>query len=140
FVLFLDDDDMLTADSLSRLLDAIREAKTVAAVGAPEIFNERGVYRTRPACRLRAYMPWLDAVGGWCALQGQALFRRRFLLDLGGFRLGTEPSEDQDLWMRVGRYPVTFIPERVVRVRSHIGQGSRESRNLTELQGRIRMN
>src|SRR5205823_13832102 len=84
--------------------------------------------------------PWWDARGGWCAITGQTLFRRGVLGALGGFTPGAEPAEDQDLWLRVGRNPVTFTRQRVLGIRIHSGQDSRLHSELTELQTGIREN
>jgi hypothetical protein len=58
-------------------------------------------------------------------LVGQALFRTDALRGIGGFDERLAFGEDQDLWMRIGRFPVAFTRARVLRVRVHEHQSSR---------------
>ncbi len=135
FVLFLDDDDRLRPKAVEFLTTLmVRHPGVAAAVGNAEVFSERGTYRGARFLWTGVREPWLEAVGGWCALMGQTLFRRRVLSALGGFRVGAEPAEDQELWMRIGRYPVAFGRKRVLSVRSHAGQGSRGAADGTPAQ------
>jgi len=141
YVLFLDDDDMLLPHALSYLVNLIQGAPgAVASVGGAEVFSVNGIYRgARPWRRRFAREPWLDAIGGWCALVGQTLFRTQHLQSLGGFKSTMTPSEDQELWLRAGRHPVVFGSRRVLRVRTHQGQGSKRNVDPIDLQLRMRM-
>lgn len=141
YVLFLDDDDLLLPHALSYLVNLIQGAPAaVASVGGAEVFSDNGIYRgARPWRRRFVREPWLDAFGGWCALVGQTLFRTQDLRGLGGFKPTMTPSEDQELWLRVGRHPVVFGSRRVLRVRTHQGQGSKRDVDPIDLQLRMRM-
>lgn len=142
YVVFLDDDDRFLPRGLELLSGALdSHPDAVAAVGGVQIFSERGTYRgPRPLRSGRKIRPWCHAIAGWCGLQGQSMYRRSAIQRAGGFRTGLEPSEDQDLWMRLGHDPVVLVRPRVVQVRSHPGQGSHDAPDLTDLQLRIRQN
>lgn len=142
-VLFLDDDDVLLPGALAILVDALAARPAAGAVvGGFELVSEQGVYRPPGPRRAFQCQPWREAFGGWCGLQGQALFRTSALRRVGGYAAGLEPSEDQDLWIRFALdHPVLFLPERTCRIRCHPDQGSRaeEQERLTELQTRLRI-
>jgi hypothetical protein len=117
------------------------EPSAIAAVGGAEVFSEHGKYQGARSFRRRFIRsPWIDALGGWCALVGQTLFQTESLRSLGGFRRDMIPSEDQELWLCVGRSPVVFGRERVLQVRSHDGQGSKLEGDLSKLQLDMRTN
>jgi glycosyltransferase involved in cell wall biosynthesis len=134
YVLFLDDDDLLLPHAIGYLVELLQtDPKAVAAVGGHEYFSERGTYRGARTWRNRfVRSPWLDALGGWCGLQGQTMYRIGILRSLGGFK--SVSLEDQELWLHVGRNPVVFGRRRVVRLRCHEGQGSHRQGDLMSWQ------
>jgi glycosyltransferase involved in cell wall biosynthesis len=123
YILFLDDDDRLAAGALSRLaelLDTSRDA--VASVGGRLIFDDSGQAITKKyVWRVRELDVFLAAWFGWVACQGQALFRRERLAEIGGWvESYGAAAEDQQVWLRLaGLGPVTFAPDVVLENRAH---------------------
>ncbi|MBW3589271.1 MAG: glycosyltransferase [Actinobacteria bacterium] len=126
FVLFLDDDDRLTRTALAVLVSALRRhGNAVAAVGGRRIFDEFGhTRRTRHPRFERVFDPWEEVLlGTFLGLQGQTLFRRETLIEVGGWNEGLAPTEDLDLWLRVSRKgPVVTVGRIVLEQRAHRGQ------------------
>jgi hypothetical protein len=121
YVLFLDDDDCLRPRALHRLSAAL-EAKpdALAAVGAMSDFDARGHRRRTAHPRWPVTRAaWREVLAGWVAITGQMLFRTDRLRQLGGFDPTMALAEDQELWLRMGPEPATFIPWVVLDKRAH---------------------
>jgi glycosyltransferase involved in cell wall biosynthesis len=138
YVLFLDDDDRLRRRALGRLSAALGERPgAFAAVGAKADFDAGGHrkrsphppwYVTRPA--------WREVLAGWVAITGQMLFRTDRLQGAGGFDTTMALAEDQDLWLRMGVEPATFIPWVVLDKRTH--GSSRDTPDMELVHNHIR--
>lgn len=125
YVLFLDDDDLLTPDALEALVAACcRHPGARAAVGAMVEFDSNGNRRrdTHPR-RTRELRAWPDAAFDWKANPGRVLYVTQSIRELGGFAADLAGSEDLDLWLRVAqRWPVVLVPSVVLEARLHAGQ------------------
>ncbi len=127
-VLFLDDDDELLPEALADLAGLLRShPSAAAAVGHVEVATQHGVHRGPRPRFISERVPWREVIAGWRPLQGQALFRRDALLEIGGYSSGLTRSEDVDLWLRLCHLPVVVGTRRVLRVRSHAGQATRDA-------------
>ena len=81
------------------------EPSAVAAIGGAVVLSDaEPIAGPRPWRSQFVRSPWLDALGGWCALVGQTLFRTVTSPVGWGDSTGEMiPSEDQELWLRAGR-------------------------------------
>jgi GT2 family glycosyltransferase len=123
WVLFLDDDDLLTLRALVRLMGAaVRKPGAVGVAGAAIQFDSRGHRRRVPWPRRRwEGSIWPAVLWGWCILQGQAAIRRDALLSVGGWEEGLAVAEDQELWLRLGlQGSAVLVPDAVLMNRVHV--------------------
>ena len=124
YLMFLDDDDRLRPEALSRLIAALEShPEAFAAVGSYEQFDDEGHRALAPhPRRMVTRSVWNEVVFGWVGHQGRALFRTDVFRGSGGFVSGLEPAEDRDLWMRLALLgPVVLIPDVVMDRRVHAG-------------------
>jgi glycosyltransferase involved in cell wall biosynthesis len=122
YVLFLDDDDVLRPEALTRLVRGADAHPTAfAAAGCRVLFDEFGHRRRVPwprwtVCR----RPWREVLAGWIPVAGQTLFRTDLLRETGGWREDMIVAEDQEVWLRLGyERPAVLIPYAVMRYRLH---------------------
>jgi glycosyltransferase involved in cell wall biosynthesis len=122
YVLFLDDDDMLTKQALRRLLKAATRRRCAAAIGSLRRFTEDGMSRRQI---VHPRVPWTgevwrETVFGWQALPGMTLFARAALEHAGGWDEGISWTEDIDLLLRVSALGAfAFVPTTVLAYRLH---------------------
>lgn len=141
FVLFLDDDDLLTEHALARHVEALtKHPDAVASIGSYRMFdadgNEELVRIVRRPVRRRL---WQEFLFGWMATAGHSLFRRSLLLSVNGWNEAYSFGEDHELWLRIAQWgPIALIPDVVLKFRVHGGQvRPQQSRKLlTELRER----
>jgi cellulose synthase/poly-beta-1,6-N-acetylglucosamine synthase-like glycosyltransferase len=140
FVLAVDADTLIEPDALLRLARPFVLGKSVAAVGATirvanacrvefgRVVDARVDPRWLPSCQVVEYLrAFLFGRLGWNRLGGNliisgafGLFRREYVLAIGGYRTGTV-TEDMDLVVRLHRYlhdnniraELPFIPDPV---------------------------
>jgi Glycosyl transferase family 2 len=121
-VLFLDDDDLLMPDALTRLGRTFERRSAGAAVGAVRIVGEDGSSRRQ---FVHPRFPWggpvyRETLFGWSPIAGAVLFRRSVLEEAGGWAPDVSWGEDVDLLLRVSaRWPLSFTPRQVLRYRQH---------------------
>ena len=125
YVLFLDDDDWLLEDALSRLFGALHcQPAAIGAAGAHLYKNSRGQWKAVRLCRRRCCRDISEEL--WLGLvlrQGQTLLRTSVVRDAGGWNENISCAEDVEIWVRLARFgPVVFIPEAVFAYREHPGQ------------------
>ncbi len=138
FVLFLDDDDILTPIALEKLAGALRQQPLAAAsIGAKVHFDDRGHRRRAPHVRVKTTRTvWSEVLLGWIAVPGQCLFSVKELRSIGGWDGRFVPSEDQELWLRLGERAVVLVPDSVLGLREHGGQW--RPTNAVELEHNLR--
>ena len=140
FVVAVDADTLIEPDALSRLARPFVLGKAVAAVGATvrvanacrvehgRVVEARVDSRWLPSCQVVEYLrAFLFGRLGWNRLGGNliisgafGLFRREYVLAIGGYRTGTV-TEDMDLVVRLHQYlhenhikaELPFIPDPV---------------------------
>ena len=115
YVYALDADDELAPGALADLADALdRDPEAVAAWGDVESFGTASVYHT-PS---RTLDPW--RITYLNDLPGTSLFRRRSLLEVGGWQL-RDGYEDWDLWMAFAErgWHGVYVPRLMFRYRRH---------------------
>mgnify|MGYP000097149086 CR=1 FL=1 len=141
YVLFLDDDDLLTEQALATHVAALTQHPTaVASIGSYLMFDADGNEEAMQIVRrpmLRNL--WQEFLFGWMATAGHSLFRRSLLTTLGGWNEAYSFGEDHELWLRAARIgPIALLPEMVLKFRVHSGQvRPQQSRQLlTELRQR----
>lgn len=141
YILFLDDDDLLTEQALATHVAALTQRPAaVASIGSYLMFDADGNQETvqivrRPTSRNL----WQEFLFGWMATAGHSLFRRSLLTSLGGWNETYSFGEDHELWLRAARVgPIALLPEMVLKFRVHSGQvRPQQSRQLlTELRQR----
>jgi hypothetical protein len=122
FVVFLDADDQLLPDAVSRGVEVLTANPTAAAVvGRCEVMDDAG--RPMPALyddidTSNLYQEWLSKNFVWTP--GAAMFRRQPLEAIGGFPVGLGPAADYAVYLalaRTGRVRFTSGP--MVRYRQH---------------------
>jgi glycosyltransferase involved in cell wall biosynthesis len=126
YVLFLDDDDLLTPRALETLSEALESDRTaVVAIGARRAFDPRGQARRAPHPRFRVrrkltfelLLGWLTA---WVAVPGQCLIRTDVLRAVGGWNQTLVGPEDQELLLRLtSERPALIVPGVVLEYRLH---------------------
>lgn len=125
WVLFLDDDDLLTPSALSIHLERLASASgAVASVGARVLFDASGQEVLDGVVERTVVRDvWQDVVFGWVSVAGATLFHVETLLDVGAWDPSYVIAEDYELWTRVAlRGPVVVSPDVVLRYRVHGGQ------------------
>jgi glycosyltransferase involved in cell wall biosynthesis len=125
FVMFLDDDDLLVPSAIERLIRGLEaHERSVAAIGAYVVFDERGnrVRRPHPR-RVVERDAWRDVLFHLDAFGSRILFRTEVVRAVGGYREGLAVAEDWDLLLRVSRRGrLLLIPQLVTEYRRHAGQ------------------
>lgn len=127
FVIFLDDDDLLSPGALGYLCSAMRQnPDSVAAVGARVQFDQQGHSRRSPHPHWRfTKCVWSDVYFGWAPVCGQTLFRKSRVLEVGGWNSSLSIAEDHELWMRLSlKRTAILLPRVVLKARLHEGQTS----------------
>lgn len=129
FVLFLDDDDRLLPEALSRLAAALdRHRDAAVAIGARRMFDEQGQARRAPHPRLPVERRlWRELLVGWVtewvAVPGQCMFRSDRLREVGAWNATLVGPEDQELLLRVAAdRAAIIIPRTVLEYRLHGSQ------------------
>jgi glycosyltransferase involved in cell wall biosynthesis len=129
-LLFSDHDDRLLPDAIEiglRELEARPDHGFVYGYSAPiDELGDRLPQGPRVPVTAAGYGRMLE--GDVLVPPGCALFRRRFVEAAGGFREGSFPAEDYDLYLRVARIAPVYCHNReVVEYRCHAGNASRQS-------------
>jgi hypothetical protein len=120
-ILFLDADDWLAPDALSRLGAALHAVPEAVAASGPCKFVDTGAMRVPPSGNLlsRLLVRNLFANGGHLLLRTEAVHAA------GSFRAGIAYGEDWEFWIRValqGRFAAARGKRPVLFVRQH-GEG-----------------
>ncbi len=123
FVLFLDDDDRLCAHAIECLVGALaNHPDAVASVGARCYTTASGRCRRvwHPPVTVKRVV-WMDVLfAAWSVAQGQALFRKQAVSDVGGWDERVPFGEDHELWLRVSELgPAVCTPSLVLQYRVH---------------------
>ena len=125
FIMFLDDDDLLRANALADLVNALRaNPHALAAAAACRILQRNGdsVRVYRPA-KLHTRIIWRELLFGWWSNSGQNLYRTAAIRAIGGFDVAVTHCEDRKLWLAVAwRGPVCVVPAVAMEYRQHDGQ------------------
>lgn len=125
YVLFLDDDDLLTKCALGSHYAALAlHSEVGASVGRRSDFAGEREWQ-EPQYRLwatsRSVM--MDVMLGWSAVPSQAMFKVDLIKRVGGWSTGLVVAEDHELWLRLAPATlVRFLPTLVCRKRSHRDQ------------------
>jgi glycosyltransferase involved in cell wall biosynthesis len=118
YLLFLDDDDLITPRALAVMSAALDAApRALAAVGARvDWFTAQGYRRRDVHPRVPRVRDVTDALlAGWSAIPSQTLFRADVIRAVGGYHADMVPCDDRDLMHRVTQHgPVVLCPETVV--------------------------
>lgn len=114
-VLYLDADDLLAPDALSRLVAALDTSPDAVAAVGPYAFVDTGTVRRPPSGDILRHL----LVGNLFANGGHLLVRSDALRAVGGFLPGIAYGEDWEFWIRIalcgpfvaapGRLPVLFV-------------------------------
>jgi glycosyltransferase involved in cell wall biosynthesis len=114
-VLYLDADDLLAPDALSRLVAALNTSPNAVAAIGPYAFVDAGTVRRPPSGDILRRL----LVGNLFANGGHLLVRSEAIRAVGGFLPGIAYGEDWEFWIRIalrgpfiaarGRMPVLFV-------------------------------
>lgn len=124
YVLFLDDDDLLTPTALSSLVRALeRSPRAIVAGGTYATFGEYAPGDT-PRRQPTALIPltrsmWREVLWGWYLLPGAGLWRADALRRIGGWDESSTPTEDLELNLRIHPEPMALVPRVTLRWRQH---------------------
>jgi glycosyltransferase involved in cell wall biosynthesis len=135
FVVFLDHDDYLTADSLCFSVRELCNAPDVLMVfGEEQILGKDGKLEKKHHADNRVeneFLDYWDVLSGHQPKPSRCAFRKRAVLEIGGYR-SFAIGEDLDLCLRLGQKGVLKSHQNlVVTYRRHSGQLSGSaSRNL----------
>ena len=134
----MDADDVALPHRFARQVEFLRDHPEVDALGgAQEQIDARGrfLYIHRDPVGHEEIQE--QALIGRCPLNHPSvMMRRHAVLDLGGYRTEMMPSEDLDLWLRMGeRGRLANLPEVVTRYRIHDGSisVSQQARQLDNM-------
>lgn len=131
YVLFLDDDDLLTENALQFLFDSIiTYPKAIACIGSYMTFDENGATDNYRIINKITYLNIFDdLLLGWMATAGHTLFQSQAIRSIGGWNEGSSFAEDHELWLKLAQNKnVVLIPEIVLEYRVH-GQWRPENQN-----------
>jgi len=142
FVAFLDDDDEWLRPKLERQLRVFERGPAALGLvygGFVRVTSEGRESGThRPVLRGRVFDGLLRQGDAFTGSASNPLMRTSAVREVGGFNEDLVTSEDWELYLRLAeRFEVDFVPEIVVRIRTHQGArlGDRidEARRVEEL-------
>ena len=124
FIVFLDADDELlpgAIDSGVAFLDARPQTSSVVRQCYSMDIDGRPLHSEQPIVHgIDLYREWLSHNFAWTP--GAAVFRRRAILDIGGFPTDVDAAADYAVYLRLARHgTVAFDPRPVLRYRQHEG-------------------
>ena len=131
YVLFLDDDDLLTTDALKYLVSSLTSyPDAIACVGGYMTFDEKGnTENYEIVSKLHHLNIYNDLLLGWMATAGHTLFKSQAIKSIGGWNEDSSFAEDHELWLKLAENKnVVLIPEIVLEYRVH-GQWRPENQN-----------
>ncbi|CAN7291326.1 glycosyltransferase [Rhizobium sp. LjRoot254] len=121
YILFLDADDLLFPNAIADSRACLEANPTAAFVsGGHQMIDAKGVELTRIPTRLdrKGYAGLL--AGNHIAMHATVLYRRRLLLDAGGFDESLRACEDYDVYLRLSRqYPIAAYDSISTKYRRH---------------------
>ncbi len=126
----MDADDVCLPDRLQRQVDYLRShADTVCVGGDVELIDERGRFLTVQRMLEHDEAVQREALKGHTTIcHPCAMYRRASILAVGGYRLEFYPTEDLDLWLRLGELGLLAnLPGPILRYRLHGGSISGNS-------------
>jgi glycosyltransferase involved in cell wall biosynthesis len=124
YVMFLDDDDLIAADGLARLADALdRHAAAPVAAGTYATFGTHGPLET-PRQQPNGWFVhrrrmFREILWGWYLLPGAGLWRAEELRRIGGWDESRNFAEDMELSLRIHPRPMVLVPHVTLRYRQH---------------------
>jgi glycosyltransferase involved in cell wall biosynthesis len=127
FVLFLDDDDRVRADGLTKLVRKMEHnPDAVAGIGRHIVFDDHGRARGSRLMLPHKKVLWPEVLAGWTISGGQVLMRRSAASAAGGFDEEVVTGEDTELFLRVALLgPVVVTPWPIHEHRTHGDQWHR---------------
>lgn len=121
FVLFLDADDRLLPEAVSRGLEELRaDPEAMMAAGTWQLIGEAGepLPADPPQQPPAAFPALLESC--FISTPAAVLYRRELFREIGGFDPEVSASADYDLYLRTAaRYPVRLHPHLVAEYRRH---------------------
>lgn len=138
YCVFLDDDDLLYADHVETLVEALRRRPEACAAYALSFevrseCTEAGCQEEPYTSPAHFYQPWDYAVlrdHNFIPIQS-ILFSRNLFIERGGFDIDLEQLEDWNLWLRYGQgNTFEFVPKTTSLFRTPASPDSRLRRHL----------
>jgi glycosyltransferase involved in cell wall biosynthesis len=125
FVLFLDDDDLLTPDALQIHVDAMRHhPEVIVTVGGMISFDASGKrVKKNPVKRCMVRDVFYDLLFAWAIIGGQSCMRTESVRAVNGWNESYNFAEDLELTLRLAELgPFCLTPEFVINYRIHESQ------------------
>jgi len=129
----MDADDVSLPDRFRTQVDFLENNPDVVLVGSSiQLIDSKGRYLTtlsQPLSNLEIQKNLLQ--GHTCITHPAAMFRREYVMMAGGYRQKFYPTEDLDLWLRLGELgKIANISEPLLRYRIH--QDSISGKNISK--------
>jgi len=122
FVLFLDDDDLLTVNALQVLVQSFESfTEAIACIGCFETFDENGKEETHQSVS-KTYCTniYKDYLFGTVAAAGHCLFKTDAFRRIGGWNEESSFAEDHEMWLKITEdQDVILIPDITLKYRVH---------------------
>jgi glycosyltransferase involved in cell wall biosynthesis len=143
YVMFLDDDDLVRAGAIPRLLSALeKHPAAILSGGAFITFGGARKEIRQMTTRFTVEMPfWREELWGWNIQPGAGIWRTPVVRDMGGWDESLGRCEDLDINLRTYDRPAVIIPGHTVLYRWHPGQidpERRERERALDIQVRTR--
>ncbi len=127
----MDADDISEPQRLQRITEAFRDDQVAWVNSKVKLMNIKGeLIADTLESRIRedeylSYLPYSNFFG-----HGSAAYRRKTVLELGGYNSNALHVEDYDLWLRMSanRLKFQFIPEYLYQLREHARSISSQNR------------
>lgn len=140
FLAVMDSDDIALPERLARQVEFLEHNRDVVGVGcAREVIDEKGrllICAEEPEDNDRIQQSML---AGFCSIcNPSAMIRRSSLIEVGGYDEALAPSEDLDLWLRLGEVgKLANLKDKLLKYRIHNKSASEQSQTLQRTNAQI---
>lgn len=135
FIARLDQDDVSTPDRLEKQIEYMKKNPDITFTGTwMDIINHEGIKLGTWRGNINSYSDLVFSLLKCITpvYHPTAMFKRKCVIDMGGYNPDLAPSEDYDLWVRLALagYKAHVIPESLCLYRVHETQQSQDRNDL----------